>query len=173
MALITKTGHIDNAMRLYNKASSMYVGFGNANTEWQDASKPPAENYDTKSLPELLGMHKVTKVSLATPLKSGQTSDNTITYGGIKYQLVDFNSADSLNATFLYVSAVLEPDELGGTGTYRSVGLFTDTQVSSGVTSDAVPANKIVNQGRLQVVENRVAFNRSSVTVEEQFLIEA
>lgn len=172
MAVITNNGHVDNAVRLYNKARTMYVGLGNKTTEWSNPSVPGSEDVATTSLPELVGMRLATQVSLARPLPDGEKAQNTITYAGVTYEIVAIADAYTKNAEYLYVSANIKPSELPA-GKYRSVGLFTDPQFQDGVTGDAVDSTKVKSQGTLHMYENRVAFDRTNVTVNEQFLIHA
>ena len=172
MAVITKNGHVDNAVRLYNKARTMYVGLGNGKTEWSNASVPGTEDETLTELPELVGMRLATKVSLARPLPEGSEATSTITYAGTVYELVAVGDAYQKDAEYLYVSAVINPSDLPA-GSYRSIGLFTDPTFQDGVTGDAVDAGKIISQGTLHMYENRVSFDRTNASVNEQFMIHA
>lgn len=171
MAILTNTAKVDNAIRLYKDAQSMYFGLGRSLTPWKDDSSPDIPDPSQSSLDELIGMKKVTSVSLAVPVSSQQGS-NTVSYAGNYYELVGIADAYTRGATFVYIaSTILQTDFTAQT--YRSVGLFNGPTFATGVIGDTVSAEYITNQGRLQVIDNISTKDRSGLDITQYVIIEA
>ncbi len=171
MAILTNTSKVDNAIRLYKDAQSMYFGLGRSVTPWNDDSNPDTPNPSDTSINELIGMKKVTSVSLAVPVDTQQGS-NTVTYNGKYYELVGLADAYTRGAHYVYISAnILQTDFKAKT--YRSVGLFSQPVFKSGVVGDTVQSDYITSQGRLQAVDNISTKSRDGLDILQYILIEA
>lgn len=171
MAVLTDTSKVDNAIRLYKDAQSMYFGLGRSITPWKDDTSPDIPDPSSTTLDELIGMKRVTQVSLAVPVDS-QSGSNTITYDGKYYELIGIADAYKRGANFVYIaSKILQTDF--DANTYRSVGIFLQPTFTIGVTGDTVPAQYVVDQGRLQVIDNISEKNRNGLDILQYVLIEA
>lgn len=169
MATLTDTSKIDNAVRLYKDAQSMYFAIGGSKTEWP-SSTPPLPVSSQTNVPELVGLKKVTNVSMA--VKTDKTTGaNIISYGGINFELVGLADAYTKNATYVYISSnILSadfPDPI-----YRVVALTSSPTLAPGTIGDAIPANLVQNQGRLQVIDNVSAIDRSGIDINEFVIIQ-
>lgn len=171
MSLITNVGRVANALRLYKQYQTMYVGLGNSTAEWDNPKLPTPEVPTQSTLPGLLGMKKVTTTSLARLADSTTpTTAKTVLFGNRKFELVAVADAPARDGFYLYVEAKFEPTDFTS-GTYRSVGLFTNPVFKDGVTGAVVPAGEITNQGTLEMYENRQAMSLGTATITQQFMI--
>lgn len=152
MAILTNNSKVDNALRLYKEAQTMFFAFGNSNTEWKDPATPPEPSASITSLDELVGIKKVSSVSLACTVDS-PTGQNVVSFGGQNYELVGLSDAYARNAHFVYITTVLKQNDFSVT-THRSVALTKQPVYDTSLTGDAIPAESVISQGSLQVVQN-------------------
>lgn len=162
MATVTKTGHVNNAIRFIEKIGSIYVGIGvNGVSNNEDA------------FTNLYGVKRAEVVSLARLIDPSENFlGSFIEYGGNKYELVSQGEAYNKNAHFIYVKASILPDELQGTS-YDTAGILTSPKFSPNVTADIIPSSSIENQGYLEMYDSRDVIDRSAIKITEQFIIEA
>ena len=172
MAIVTNSGHVNNAIRLTDEIGKLYIAIGGTE-EWTNPSIPPAEQEMQTTIPSLIGMKKADTVSLARLVsESEEAPANAIKYGGNTYELVSRNDAYTKNALYVYVKATISPEDLP-VGKYRVVGLLENPTFNTGVTGDAIPANQVKSQGVLSMYENRVAVDRTNLKINEQLIIKA
>jgi len=169
MATLTDISKIDNAVRLYKDAQSMYFALGGSRTEWP-SSTPPLPVSSQQVVPELIGLKKVTKVSMAvkTSVASGT---NIVSYGGTNFELVGLADAYTKKATYVYISSSIVSADFEEP-IYRIVALTSNPTFSTGVIGDAVPAKLVKNQGRLQAIDNVTAIDRSAIDINEFVIIQ-
>lgn len=172
MATVTNVGHVNNAIRLAQRVGNIYIGIGGS-VAWPNENKPPEEDIMTNEIPNLIGMKRAEVVSIARLIPDDENFNGThIEYGGKRYELVPQSKAYEKQARFVYISATIAPDELSS-DYYRVVGLLTNPIFKDGITGDVVPAESIISQGNLEMYENRKPVDRTSLKINEQFIIEA
>ncbi len=168
MAIVTNNAHVSNAIRLLNKRNSMYLAIGRSNTAWSNENNPPAETATTTDITELVGMKKCETVSLARKLGANEVATGQVVeFEGEKWVLVNEVDAYEEGAYYLYIRTSLRGAELP-LGTYRQVAIYTDVELQSGVTTNAVLPSEIANTGVMQFYANRSPMTRTSdiLTVE-------
>ena len=162
MATVTNIGHVNNAIRLTNQISNIYIGLGTGGVDTNETK-----------LNTFLGVRRADTVSLARLIPATETyTGSYVLYGGNKYELVSQANAYIKKANYVYIKTTLAPDELPGKS-YDTVALLTSPTFKVGVTGDVVPSASVVNQGFLEMYETREALDRSNLKVTEQFIIEA
>ena len=171
MATLTSVAQIDNAIRLYKDAQSMYFAIGGSTTEWPNKDVPPIPPVNQETIPELIGVKKVSTVSLAIET-TATTGTNVVSYGGKNYQLVGLADAYTKGATFVYIASAISSSDFSSP-IYRVVALTNGPTFSQNVVGDAIPASNVTSQGRLQVIDNIPAVDRSALNVNEFVIIEA
>lgn len=170
MAVLTNLAKVDNAIRLYKDAQSMYFALGNYKTPWPGGN-PLDPSPSQTSLSELVGLKKVTTVSLAVET-SASTGANIVTYKGTYYELIGLADAYTRGATFVYIaSTILNADF--EEPIFRSVALTANPTFKAGVTGDAVSAEFVTSQGRLQAIDNVVEIDRTGLDITEYVIVQA
>ena len=169
MAILTDISKIDNAIRLYKDAQSMYFSIGGSTTEWS-STVPPEPLSTQNSIPELIGMKKVNNVSLAIKVDTA-TGDNIISYNGNNFQLVGLADAYSKKATYVYIASTINSVDFSAP-TYRIVGLTNNPAFKPGVTGDTIPSELITDEGNYQVIDNVSAVDRTSLDINEFVIIQ-
>ena len=169
MSIKTQVASVSNAVRLYKDAQSMFIGFGNKNTEWGTPSNPPLPVDDTTKLDELLGIARVSRVSLAKLADINST--NTFLYDGVSYEKVNLGDAYSKKATYVLVEVDIQTDSFDS-NVYRSVGLLESPTYSNSAIGDILQPSSIVSQGNLLTVKYVPKVDFTGYTVTEQILIE-
>lgn len=171
MAVLTNKARIDNAIRLYNQAQGMFFAFGGSDTEWPNPTNPPKEDPSLEQISELIGLKKVSKVSLAIKTDS-QSGANIVTSGGSYYELIGLSDAYSKQATYVYIGTDIEEDDFYKSQ-YRIVGLTNNPLFNKNVTGDAIPAEFVDNQGTIQLVSNNVVHDTTKQKIREFTIISA
>lgn len=162
MATVTKTGHVNNAIRFTEEIGSIYVGIG-----------VNGVSNDDDAFTNLYGVKRAEVVSLARLIDPTENFlGSYVEYGGNKYELISRGEAYNKNAHFVYVKATILPDELQGVE-YDTAGILTNPTFSPNVTADIVPSESIENPGDLEMYDSRASIDRSTIKITEQFIIEA
>lgn len=171
MAVLTNKARIDNAIRLYTQAQGMFFAFGGSDTEWPNPTTPPIEDPALEEVPELIGLKKVSKVSLAVEVDS-QSGKSTVTSGGKYYELIGLSDAYNRKATYVYIGTDVEENDFYKSR-YRIVGLTNNPTFTTNVTGDAIPADFVSNQGILQLVSNNQVHDTTKQKIREFTIISA
>lgn len=171
MATLTDKSKVANAIRLYNEAQSMYLVLGGKNTEWPNSAVPTVPQPDTTSVPELIGLKRVSTVSLARPTTRTKGA-NVVSSGGQNYELVALADAYTYNATYVYIGTDILQDDFQDK-VHRIVALTSNPTFSSGVTGAVIPYKYVTNQGTLQAIENVTATDMTGMDMTEFILISA
>ena len=171
MATLTDKSKVSNAIRLYNEAQSMYLVLGGKNTEWPNPAVPTVPQSTTTTVPELIGLKRVSTVSLARPTNI-TTGANIVSSGGQNYELVSLANAYAYNATYVYIATDIGQDDFPDK-VHRIIALTSNPTFTAGVTSAVVPYNYVTNQGTLQAIENVTATDMTGMDMTEFILISA
>lgn len=171
MAVLTDKARTDNAIRLYHQAQEMFFAFGGSDTEWPNPSTPPIEDPSLESIAELIGLKKVTKVSLAVKIAT-QSGENVVSSGGSYYELIGLSEAYVRKATYVYIGTDVEEDDFYK-NRYRTVALTSNPLFGQDTTGNAVPADFVVNQGTLQVISNSPVRDLTKQKIREFAIISA
>jgi len=169
MSIKTQVASVSNAIRIYKDAQGMFIGFGNKDTEWGTPSNPPLPLDTDTSLKELLGIARVSRVSLAK--LADRNSTNTFLYDGVAYEKVNLGDAYSKKATFVLVEVDIKTDSFSS-NVYRSVGLLESPTYSNSSIGDILQPSSIMSQGNLLTVKYVPKVDFTGYTVTEQILIE-
>lgn len=148
MAVLTTTGHVSRAIDFYNK-QSLYFALGHS-SPWEDENQPEAVAPDTKFI-EPIGYKQVYEKYLVYPSASG-----AINYKNQSWRIVGYDEALALGAKWVYLSAVIEYEELPLI-TYRQIGIYSGLVKVSSVPegkTNLLPS-EVVNPGILEIIDNR------------------
>lgn len=171
MAVLTDKARTDNAIRLYHQAQEMFFAFGGSDTEWPNPSTPPIEDPSLDSIAELIGLKKVTKVSLAVKTAT-QIGKNVVSSGDNYYELVGLSEAYARKATYVYISTDVEEDDFYK-NRYRTVALTSNPLFRHDTTGNAVPADFVISQGTIQVISNNPIHDLTKQKIREFTIISA
>lgn len=124
---------------------------------------------------------KLEKGSIATPWTASleetypsiaQSGENLVAYNGDYYVITGIADAYRVNANYVYIaSKILQTDF--DEKKFRSIGIFKEPVFTSGVVGTVVPSSNVVNQGRLQLIENVQLVDRTGMDILEYAIIKA
>lgn len=124
-AVVTTYGIVWQAIQFIGHR--IYFALGNKDSAWQNDALPPIPSPNLVTLPQVLGYKEVDIKSLVKPDVGG-----SISFKGQNFKLIDTADGFSEDAYWVYVKAVVDPDDLPLI-TFRSAGLFLDLTRVSGV----------------------------------------
>lgn len=148
MAVLTITGHVSRAIDFYNKPD-LYFALGHPDP-WASENSPILPTVSTL-LEDPIGYKKVYEKYLVYPAVNG-----TINYKSQSWRVVGYDEALRLGAKWVYLSAVIEYDELPLT-TYRQIGIYSGLVKASSVPegkTNLLPS-EVANPGILEIIDNR------------------
>jgi hypothetical protein len=171
MAIVTTTGHIDNALRFASLAGRLYIGVGKSDN---DVNEGVPEDVDATGLDTVIGVKRPSTVSLAylVPEGTDPMPSKVIHYQGKTYALCNARDAYEKKGRFVYLSTLIKSDDFGAFK-YDQVGLYKDVQFKPSVTGDAIKPENITNYGDFLAYENRkLISSQQGINIEEQMIFE-
>ena len=163
MAKTTIYGHVSRALDFYNK-SDLFFGIGRSEP-WDDEYNPPVPG-DRDLIEDLIAMKKVESKFIVYPSDDGELS-----YQGTKWKISSPERAFEDGARWVYVMAKLSYSEIDTAISFRQIGLYSGVQHTAGEGAYVLNPSDIIDEGILEILDNRKAVYREPTQQEQLILI--
>lgn len=168
LPIITNAAHCARALALVEQGN-LYFGLGRT-TPWENEElaefMPPSPDVDAKTLDELIGMKKASRVTMVEPSENGE-----IEYSDKRFTTLTQEQALEKQARWVLIETRIEFEELPPVS-YRQIGIFSRVKTTEGnENKNVLLPDEIENVGILEILNNRKVVTRQSDTKDSYTMI--